>query len=49
MNYKLARSNYRYLIVGADTKIPLYNGRLATAINFDNAASTPPLLQLWTK
>lgn len=46
MNYKLARSNYRHLVAGADTKIPLKNGQLATAINFDNAASTPPFVSV---
>ncbi len=30
------------LIVGNDTKIPLANGNFVTAINFDNAATTPP-------
>jgi cysteine desulfurase / selenocysteine lyase len=46
MNYKLSRSNYRHLVVGADTKIPLHNGQLTTAINFDNAASTPPFVSV---
>ena len=46
MNYKLARSSYRHLVVGADTKIPLCNGKLTTAINFDNAASTPPFVSV---
>ena len=46
MNYKLIRSNYRHLVVGADTKIPLANGQLTTAINFDNAASTPPMVSV---
>ena len=46
MNYKLARSNYRNLVVGADTKVPLSNGQLTTAINFDNAASTPPFVSV---
>ena len=46
MNYKLARSNYRHLVVGTDTKIPLSNGQLTTAINFDNAASTPPFVSV---
>ena len=46
MNYKLARSNYRHLVVGADTKIPLFNGQFVTAINFDNAASTPPFVSV---
>ncbi|HWR61684.1 MAG TPA: aminotransferase class V-fold PLP-dependent enzyme [Clostridia bacterium] len=35
-------TNYRELIVGAETKIPLSDGRLVTSINFDNAATTPP-------
>lgn len=34
--------NYRELIVGAETKIPLSNGQQVTSINFDNAATTPP-------
>jgi len=46
MNYKLARSSYRHLVVGADSKIPLSNGKLTTAINFDNAASTPPFVSV---
>ncbi len=33
----------RNLVVGTDTKVPLLNGRYAVAINFDNAATTPPL------
>lgn len=46
MNYKLSRSNYRNLVIGVDTKIPLHNGQLTTAINFDNAASTPPFVSV---
>lgn len=46
MNYKLTRSNYRQLVAGVDTKIPLSNGQYVTAINFDNAASTPPLVSV---
>lgn len=46
MNYKLTRSVYRHFVVGAETKIPLSNGKLSTAINFDNAASTPPLVSV---
>ncbi|KAB3531148.1 aminotransferase class V-fold PLP-dependent enzyme [Alkaliphilus serpentinus] len=34
---------YRSLVMGADTKIQLPKGRFVTAINFDNAATTPPL------
>jgi len=46
MNYKLTQSNYRHLVVGADTKIPLQNGQFTAAINFDNAASTPPFVSV---
>jgi selenocysteine lyase/cysteine desulfurase len=33
----------RDLVVGVDQKIPLPNGKYVTAINFDNAATTPVL------
>jgi len=46
MNLTIFRPNYRNLIVGVDTKIPLKNGREVTAINFDNAASTPPFISV---
>jgi len=46
LSFKLSRSNYRHLIIGADTKIPLSNGHYTTAINFDNAASTPPFVSV---
>ncbi|MBC2725793.1 aminotransferase class V-fold PLP-dependent enzyme [Desulfosporosinus sp.] len=46
LSFKLAKSSYRHLVVGADTKIPLPNGRYTTAINFDNAASTPPFVSV---
>lgn len=42
MSYDKINYNYRKLITGVDTKIPLKNGKLVTAINFDNAATTPP-------
>ncbi|MEN6566966.1 MAG: aminotransferase class V-fold PLP-dependent enzyme [Veillonellales bacterium] len=32
----------RNTVVGANTQIPLANGEYVTAINFDNAATTPP-------
>lgn len=32
----------RNFIVGVNTKVPLLNGGYTTAINFDNAATTPP-------
>jgi len=46
MIYKLSQSNYRHLVVGADIKIPLKNGQFVSAINFDNAASTPPFFSV---
>src|SRR5665648_242523 len=46
MNCTMSRSNYRHLVVGSDIKIPLHNGQLTTAINFDNAASTPPFVSV---
>lgn len=40
-------NNYlRKLVVGTDTKIPIKNGAMATAINFDNAATTPPFVSV---
>ena len=41
MKYPL---NLRNLVVGVDLKVPLRNGTWVTGINFDNAASTPPLV-----
>lgn len=46
MNYKLSESIYRHLVMGTDMKIPLYNGEWVAGINFDNAASTPPLVSV---
>ncbi|MHB8074860.1 aminotransferase class V-fold PLP-dependent enzyme [Desulfosporosinus fructosivorans] len=46
MNYKLTQSNYRHLVVGTETKIPIKNGQYISAINFDNAASTPPFVSV---
>jgi cysteine desulfurase / selenocysteine lyase len=43
MNFFDKSNCYRDLIVGTDTTIPLPNGNKVTAINFDNAATTPPL------
>jgi len=42
MYFDRYNSSYRSLVVGVDTKIPLDDGRMVTAINFDNAATTPP-------
>jgi len=39
-------TNYRELIVGTETKIPLSNGQEVTSINFDNAATTPPFISV---
>lgn len=36
-------SPFRNLVVGVDSKLPLANGKYVTGINFDNAATTPPL------
>lgn len=33
--------NYKELIVGSDTLVPLANGRYVKYVNFDNAATTP--------
>ncbi|MFZ7102014.1 MAG: aminotransferase class V-fold PLP-dependent enzyme [Peptococcaceae bacterium] len=44
MNLTFFRPNFRNLVVGIDTQVPLQNGRQTTAVNFDNAASTPPFV-----
>ncbi|ABR47545.1 Cysteine desulfurase [Alkaliphilus metalliredigens QYMF] len=38
--------HWRSLVSGVETKIPLKNGQMTTYINFDNAATTPPLLSV---
>ncbi len=38
-----SQTNYKNLIEGTDVRIPLSNGRYTNEINFDNAATTPPL------
>jgi len=38
--------NLRDRILGLDQKVPLLDGRLAPYVNLDNAASTPPLLDV---
>jgi len=35
-------SHFREMVVGVNTKVPLVSGEYVTAINFDNAATTPP-------
>ncbi|TCO69686.1 aminotransferase class V-fold PLP-dependent enzyme [Marinisporobacter balticus] len=44
MESKRYKTNFRNFVMGVDAKIPLINGRFVTAINFDNAATTPPFL-----
>jgi len=39
-------SYLRSLVVGTETKVPLKNGGNVTAINFDNAATTPPFFSV---
>ncbi|MCT4688124.1 aminotransferase class V-fold PLP-dependent enzyme [Vallitalea sp.] len=43
MHYYSSQPNYKYLVVGTDVSIPLSNGKYTKEINFDNAATTPPL------
>lgn len=37
------------LVVGGDTEVPLLNGEKRVYVNFDNAASTPPLIPVQEK
>lgn len=37
------RGKYRELVVGTECKVTVADGRRVTAVNFDNAATTPPL------
>ena len=39
----ISRHNYQDLVVGVDTQVALKNGKKIRGINFDNAATTPPL------
>ncbi|AZO93820.1 aminotransferase class V-fold PLP-dependent enzyme [Iocasia frigidifontis] len=39
----LGNSPFRKYILGLETKVPLANGQQTNYINFDNAATTPPL------
>lgn len=39
----MMQTDFRNLVVGTETTVPLLNGTYVTAINFDNAATTPPL------
>ena len=42
MSFKDNSPSYRDLILGVNKKVPLISGKYVTAINFDNAATTPP-------
>lgn len=42
MSSKDNSPSYKDLILGIDKKVPLISGKCVTAINFDNAATTPP-------
>jgi selenocysteine lyase/cysteine desulfurase len=39
----LTLENIRHNVIGLDVQVPLLNGSMRTYVNFDNAASTPPL------
>lgn len=39
-------SNWRNSVLGVNAKIPLTDNRLAVSINFDNAATTPPFVNV---
>lgn len=39
-------SSFRNLVIGVDTQVPVINGGYVTAINFDNAATTPPFFSV---
>lgn len=43
MHYCSCQPNFKHLIVGTNVSIPLANGKYVKEINFDNAATTPPL------
>ncbi|ADY55062.1 Cysteine desulfurase [Syntrophobotulus glycolicus DSM 8271] len=46
MRLLMSKASYRNLVIGVDTLVPLHNGQQVTAINFDNAATTPPLVRV---
>lgn len=43
------KSPYRHMVVGVNTKVPIVYGKMTTAINLDNAATTPPLIPVMNK
>lgn len=42
MKREILEKNFRRTVVGVERQVPLINGNYTTAINFDNAATTPP-------
>lgn len=45
----LEEKEYRNLVVGTDTKVPIENEVMSEYINFDNAATTPPFVSVMKK
>ncbi len=46
MQYSISQPDLRNLVVGVNTSVPLTNNTYVTAVNFDNAASTPPFFSV---
>ena len=45
----MAHLNFSEMVVGQNKTVPLLNGNTTDYINFDNAASTPPLKSVMEK
>ncbi len=46
MQHSISQPDLRNLIVGVNTTVPVTDNTYVTAINFDNAASTPPFISV---
>ncbi len=46
MGLIISKMNYKNSVVGVDTQVRLRNGKKERGINFDNAATTPPLVSV---
>jgi len=46
MALHISKLHFRNLVLGADTPVLLRNGKKVRGINFDNAATTPPLISV---
>lgn len=46
MTNQMINNPFRKLVAGVDTEVPLSDGTYTTAINLDNAATTPPFLSV---